>query len=378
MSRALNGLTWDHPRGYNALAAAAHLHSASFELNWDKQSLEGFESHSIADLCERYDLVVFDHPHLGEAIANDCIFSLDEVFAPSELENLVAGSSGPTAKSYAMNGKHWAVPLDAATQVSAWRNDLIQPDVDGFCWDYVSNLSANTGKVALSLAGPHALLSYFSILSSMGEPANPDREILIDDQAGRDAYELMTELAQRSPRNVLHLNPIGILEHMSVNSDVVMCPLIYGYVNYADSSKAAQHRILFSNAPSWSIGEIPGSTLGGTGIAISKRCPITPELKAHLLWLMSEAAQTCFTPQHQGQPSLEKAWENPTLNHTWSDFYSSTAASVTHAYVRPRYNGYISFQTKGSAYLREALLERKPWRVLSIELQALYRSSLNT
>ncbi len=51
-----------------------------------------------------------------------------------------------------------------------------------FCWDDISNLSAETGKVALSLAGPHALLSYFSILASMGKPADPDCEILIDEQ----------------------------------------------------------------------------------------------------------------------------------------------------------------------------------------------------
>ncbi|WP_252349261.1 carbohydrate ABC transporter substrate-binding protein [Ochrobactrum sp. BTU1] len=377
MSAPIMGLTWDHPRGYDALAAAARYSAASIEIDWQKQPLEGFESSPIADLCSRYDLVVLDHPHLGEAVDCNCLFSLEEIFEPSELAKLLGTSIGPSARSYAMNGNHWAIPLDAATQVSAWRSDLIEPDSVGLCWNDVSNLSADTGKVALSLAGPHALLSYFSILASMGKPADPDCEVLIDEQGGRDAYELMMELAQRAPRNTIHLNPIGILEHMSINSDIVMCPLIYGYVNYANRSNVLGQRISFSNAPTWSAGGMPGSTLGGTGIAISRRSPITPELKAHLLWLMSEEVQTKFIPRHHGQPSSESAWGDVTLNHEWSNFYSSTFDSVSHAYVRPRYNGYISFQTNGSAYLRESVLERRSWRDVSNGLQALYRASLS-
>lgn len=53
--QTIKALTWDHPRGYNALAAAARLPEAavsSLEILWDKQPLEGFESHQIADLCE--------------------------------------------------------------------------------------------------------------------------------------------------------------------------------------------------------------------------------------------------------------------------------------------------------------------------------------
>ncbi|MGV9900420.1 hypothetical protein ACWDVV_41605, partial [Streptomyces tendae] len=46
------GLTWDHPRGHDALAA-----SAGRLVHWDVQPLEGFESHPIDALCARYDLV---------------------------------------------------------------------------------------------------------------------------------------------------------------------------------------------------------------------------------------------------------------------------------------------------------------------------------
>lgn len=75
--QVIKALTWDHPRGYNALVAAAKLPeviSSGLAISWDKQPLEGFESHPIADLCARYDLVVLDHPHVGEAVGGDCLF----------------------------------------------------------------------------------------------------------------------------------------------------------------------------------------------------------------------------------------------------------------------------------------------------------------
>ena len=58
MDARFQGLTWDHPRGFNALAAAALEIAPRGLLRWVKQPLEGFESHPIADLAARFDLIV--------------------------------------------------------------------------------------------------------------------------------------------------------------------------------------------------------------------------------------------------------------------------------------------------------------------------------
>jgi hypothetical protein len=50
---------------------------------WDKQPPDGFESHSIADLCSRYDLVVLDYPHIGEAVEADCFVPLEDTSGTS-------------------------------------------------------------------------------------------------------------------------------------------------------------------------------------------------------------------------------------------------------------------------------------------------------
>lgn len=374
--QAIKALTWDHPRGYNALAAAAgrpETIAAGLDIEWEKQPLEGFESHPIADLCARYDLVVLDHPHVGEAVAGNCLQSLESVFGTQVLDQLGADSIGPSLSSYRYSGSHWALPLDAATQVMAIRDDLLDVEAPE-TWDAVVGLSERTRKVALSLAGPHALMTFFSIAAALGEPpAETDPDRLVSEATGARVYALMSELAARSPKSVRDMNPIGILGHMAENDDVALCPLIYGYVNYA--APESGRKLVFHNAPRKHAGGRPGSTLGGTGIGISRRCEITPALKSHLLWLLGEEAQSGFIPDHDGQPSRRDAWNDGRVNDRWGGFYRNTADTLEQAYVRPRHNGYIAFQGKASKLLSESFAEGRAAAPVLNELQRLYAVS---
>ncbi len=367
---SFKGLTWDHPRGYNALAAAAKI--APVAIAWDKQPLEGFESHPIADLCARYDLVVLDHPHVGEALAGDCLQPLDTVFSADELAAIAKASIGPSTTSYIYEGRQWALPLDAATQVMACRADLLDADVP-VTWAEVEALSESSGKVGMSLAGPHAFLSFLSICAALGEePGRVDADRLVSDAIGQEAYGVLSRLAARSPAVIVGKNPIGILNHMQTADDVILVPLIYGYVNYA--APRSGHPILFQNAPCRTPGGRPGSTIGGTGIGISRRCVVTPDLKAHLLWLMSAEAQAGFIPDHDGQPSRRDAWHDSRVNAAWGDFYANTADTLEASYVRPRFDGYIALQTAGSAVLRAAMASALAAPAAVNELNTLYRT----
>lgn len=367
MSATVHGLTWDHPRGYTALAAAAE--TAPFPIAWDKQPLEGFEAHPIADLCARHDLVVLDHPHVGEAVSSNCLVPLEEVFTAAELRAVDEAAIGPSMSSYRYEGRHWALPLDAATQVMASRDDLL--DATPLTWEEVETLSERTGKVGLSLAGPHAFLSLLSLCVALGEePCRADPEIFVSSGIGEKAYDLLARLAARSPASIADKNPIGILAHMQEHDDVALCPLIYGYVNYA--APEAGRPIVFRDAPRALKGGRPGSTLGGTGIGISRRCTMTPDLKAHLLWLMSAEAQRGFIPDHEGQPSRRDAWTDVHVNAAWGNFYTNTIATIEAAYVRPRFDGYIAMQTQGSALLRLSIKERRPASHVLAGLTGLY------
>lgn len=368
------GLTWDHPRGYNALAAAAarlDVNRDAFALTWMKQPLEGFEAHPIADLCARYDLVVLDHPHVGEAVASKCLQPLESLFTADEIAALETDTIGPCLSSYKYEGQHWALPLDAATQVMAYRADLIdgKPPVT---WDEVVALSERV-PVALSVAGPHAALSFQSIATAFGEPpAHRDPALFVSEATGMAVLDVMARLASRSPSSVWALNPIGILGHMAQSRTVALCPLIYGYVNYASPTQPSTAPISFANAPRQAPGGRPGSTLGGTGIGISTRCKPSPELLNHLQWLLSEGAQSVFIPSHDGQPSRRSSWHNVAVNERWNHFYEHTAETLEKAYVRPRFNGAIAFQTRCSQLIRDGLAERRPHRAVLDDIQSAY------
>jgi multiple sugar transport system substrate-binding protein len=149
--------------------------------------------------------------------------------------------------------------------------------------------------------------------------------------------------------------------------------LVFGYVNYAAPALACPLR--FTDAPRAVTGGRPGSTLGGTGIGISRRCDVSPGLIRHLTWLMGEAAQTGFIPAHGGQPSRRSAWQDDAVNAAGGDFYRGTAATLEAAWVRPRHSGYVAFQSGASALIREALAARTPAGRLLAALQDLYRAS---
>lgn len=348
MSRpTFRGLTWDHPRGRDALAAAAE--ASDLDLTWEVHPLSGFESTPIEEIAARYDLVVLDHPHLGDALAHGCLQPFDDLVGHEQVAAWADAAVGPSLTSYVMDGLLWAVPLDAATQVAATRADLVEtvPRL----WADVAALSRRA-PVALSLAGPHALLTFSSVCVALGEEPGGEERFVSGD-VGRQALELMADLASRAPRHTLDLDPIGLLAEMTVGDTIAHVPLVYGYVTYADIT--LDRPVRFTDAPTLAPGSRPGSTLGGTGLALTARCQATSELLDHVRHLMSGSVQQDFIPTHAGQPSARAAWTSPAVNEPVGDFYRGTLETVERAWVRPRHPGYVRFQTEAAEVVREAL-----------------------
>lgn len=350
------GLTWDHPRGYVALEAAAGRARQALGrdlVHWNRQPLEGFESHPIGELAETHDLLVLDHPHIGEAVATDCLTPLEDLFPARLIAEWQSRTVGRAMASYQWQGQHWALPLDVATQVMASRADLLRAPAPG-TWDEVVRVS-QTAPVALALAGPHAFLHLLAICAALGAP--PDEAEPPPMAVGKEAWRILSALHGRIPHGTERLNPIGLLDAMARTDEIHLVPLVYGYVNYAAPAGAA-HAVSFDDAPSAQAGGRHGSILGGTGIAVTKRCKPSGDLLQHLAWLMSEEAQRSFIPAHAGQPSARVAWQDDAVNLASGDFYRRTAATVADAAVRPRWNGYVAFQDEASGLVRAALADR--------------------
>jgi len=348
------GLTWDHPRGSVALCAAAERFSRDTggdTLTWDVHPLEGFESRPIEEITAHYDLVVLDHPHLGDAIAAECLRPLGSLYDDAQLTEWKDAFIGRSLQSYTdPGGRLWALPLDAATQVSARHTSLAESPRT---WAEVERF-ATLHPTALSLAGPHALMTFFSLCVSYGgaAEARPGRP-LVSRAIGLRALDTMTRIAALAPADTVDLNPIALLERIDRGGGVVYCPLVYGYVNY--SSRENVGSVRFGDAPVDLPGGRHGSVLGGTGLAVSTRSEPTPALLEHLAWLVSPSAQEDFIPERHGQPARVGAWQSERLDWDFNGFYRDTAATLRDAWVRPRYRGYTAFQGEASAILRDAV-----------------------
>lgn len=347
--KKFRGLTWDHPRGYQALEAATSLKNGP--IDWDRQPLSGFEIAPIAELCAQFDIVVLDHPHLGEALASDCLQPLDAIFSRSVLAKWQRQSVGRSFDSYLMDGHLWAIPLDAAAQVTACRSEM--RDHVPATWEEVLTFAKESGRVALSLQGPHAVLTAFSIYASMGCQLGETRLFNEDAEA---VFDLLSKIYTYAPQGSDSLNPIELLEAIQTRDQIDLCPLVFGYVNYAQGNPS--RALHFANAPVWQLGGAHGSVIGGTGLALSKKCRPTPELLTHLRWLLSSEAQNCFIPDQAGQPSALSAWQDTAINTQARGFYRDTLLTMQKATIRPRFNGYIPFQSAASEVIRKGLEAR--------------------
>ncbi len=364
------GLTWDHPRGYDALAEAARRVNAGRPeplIQWDKQPLEGFESAPITELTDSYDLVVLDHPHIGEAVAERCLIPLEEVFAPDQIAAWSAACVGPSLRSYRWEGQHWALPLDVATQVTARRPDRIAEAPAS--WAEIEAIAASH-PVALSLAGPHAFLNLISLAGADG--AVVGGEAMLPDAAALPALARLQRLAARAPEGAEALNPIALLEAMAHGDEVALVPLVFGYVTYARAGHAPQ-ALAFSDPPRSPGGR--GGVLGGTGVAVSSRGTPDPALLAHVASLLSADTQCDLFPAFGGQPSARIAWQSSAVNAAWVNFYRDTLDGAEHALLRPRFDGFPAFTNAAAARVRAALDSGEPEDRTLSALRALWREA---
>jgi multiple sugar transport system substrate-binding protein len=364
------GLTWNHPRGFRPLRETIDTaRRFGLDMEWDIQPLEGFESHPIEDLAARYDLLIVDHPHCGDIAKAGCIRSLEEAFGADEALRWSQAAIGSSGSSYRYAGAHWAAPLDAATQVSVVRPDLVDTAPDD--WHGALAL-AETVPTMLPLGGPHPILTLISIAIAHGE--EPGRDALLSREIGTEAWMILSHLVRSCVNAGATLNPIRVLDAMSREKPAASyCPLIYGYVTY---SRAAEHphTLRFADAPLGKPGGRRGSTLGGTGLAISRRANLSEPLLKYCRWLMEDRTQRDVIPALGGQPGLRSAWIDPVVNGTCDDFYLRTRQTIESAWVRPRFSGFIDFQADASSLLRHALeTDASPSKVVA-DLNQMYET----
>jgi multiple sugar transport system substrate-binding protein len=370
----LKGMTWSHPRGYDPMVACSAIweQRTGVRINWDKRSLQDFESFPVEELARAYDLIVIDHPHVGQITAEGCLAPLDVAGREGERAELAAGSIGRSYTSYTWEGRQWAFPIDAATQVQAWRPDALDTPLTK--WSDVLDL-AREGRVALALRPPHSLMSFYTLAGNLGHPCAVESDTLIAPEAGAAVFEMIREIADLIDPASLEMDPIAVSEKMAeAGSKLVCSPLIYGYVSYSLPGFRA-NRLAFADIPAAGNDGPVGSALGGTGIAVSAFSREREAATDFAYWVAGGEVQSGPYAAAGGQPGHADAWVDDGVNAAAGDFYKATRATLEGAWVRPRHNGYMALQQAASERLNEGLAGRHAARAVIDDINRLFRES---
>ena len=353
--KTLKGMTWDHSRGYDPMIATSksfsekHQHNVSIE--WDKRPLQAFADRPIEQMTDEYDLMVIDYPHVGEVAAKGLLQNFDLPEYKNEFEILQKESVGKSHDSYFINGHQWALSIDAASQVSCLRADLIKDHPKD--WNALLELSKQN-KVLWPLKPVHAISSFYSIYNNLTENFDPTNKSFVNQSYGLETLKMMKSISGELISECLEMDPIQTAEIMSEQNDFYYSPYLYGFSNY--SRKSYRKNILFYADVMDLSGKGPAGThLGGTGIAISNTSKNKDLAIEYAYWISSADCQKNIYYNHGGQPGNAKAWEDKRINEETNDFFINTRLTLEKAWVRPRHNGYMKFQDESGNIINDYL-----------------------
>ena len=360
----LHGMAWDHPRGFESVVACNNLVHERFgvTIEWTARSLLQFGDQHVREFAEDNDLMVIDHPHVPDGVADKALLPMDDWLSKDQLAVLERESAGPSHESYRFEGKIWALALDAAAQVSVYRPDLVD-GVPPF-WDDIL-ADAKKGKVLWPYKPVDAFSTFATVSAQLGSPIGSTAEFLSRDTTEK-TMDLLIEFAAAVPPWCHSSNPFEISERLVESNDYWYAAPLYGYTNYSREGFRST-TLAYDDVPSFD-GRARGSQLGGAGIAVSahsKNPQVAMEIAAYLA--SAEAQNGPYTELH-GQPGNLRAWLSPRMNELTHNFFRNTLRTIEGSWVRPRLVGWPDFQFDVSQVIHQALVaqrfDAKDWELM--------------
>jgi len=373
----LRGMTWDHRRAVDPLVATLPEFRRRYpdvDVHWSSRPLQGFEFTSVEALALNHDVIVFDHPFVGEIAETRCLRPLDDIVDAG----LGSAFVGPSLESYRCGGHVWALPIDAACQVAVARPDLLATlgRPAPFSWHEMMELGQRADRsglrLAIGLKGVHSLMTFFTLCANLGKPCatEPERDF-VDPETACTVLDEMRRLLSLCPPDVLDWNSIALHDAMVARDDLIYCPLVYCYATYAEIDM--RRPLQFFDLPGLRSRDPRGSTIGGAGIGVSARCTEQGTAMAYVRYLADTATQKAFAASH-GQPAHIDSWEDPAIDSRFAGCFRATRSTIEAAWIRPRHPGYLRFQEKGGMLVERHLRGEIAERDLLSRLSALHSS----
>jgi multiple sugar transport system substrate-binding protein len=375
----LRGITWDHSRGFTSIVAAAQrfeeLHP-DIDLVWEKRSLQAFADASMAQLAERFDLIVMDHPHTAEAATEGLLLPFEDWLSAEFLADQAANSVGGSHHSYRFNDRQWTLATDAATPIATWRPDLIEKHQLTLpkTWEDVLEL-ARRGYVTVAAFPIDVLMHSYMFSLAQGHPPFTGDQVAPDDVLANALAELR-KLVELCDPACLGRNPIRTHEWMSHADDprAAYCPFAYGYSNYS-RPRYAKYLLKAGGLVTFN-GRRLRSTLGGAGVAVSGKTKYPRAAMDFAQFTASAEVQKGIYFQVGGQPGHRAAWLDEAVNAASTNFFRDTLQTLDEALLRPQFHGYMGFQDAGTPVAHDCIAGKTQPADAARELNRLYRAAL--
>ncbi len=376
---SLRGITWNHSRAFPPPVATAQRfeeQNQNVQIRWERRSLHEFGHADLSSLSQSFDLLVIDHPMLGDVEQAGNLLDLHPMLPPEALNELTKDATGPCLESYWFHDRLYALPIDAAAPAASCRPDILdaahlkEPET----WAEIIDL-ARLGYVQMPGFPVDLFLNFVALCLSYGSSVAADRDQLLDRSIALQCLDQLRELASLMPDTTYTYNPISLYETMAGCNTIAYCPFAYTYSNYSRRG-FAPNRLRFSAPVMLSANRPLRTVLGGTGIGISSKCDSPDVALSYCLFVAGAECQTTLYGLAGGQPASVAAWNDPTLNLVTDNFFERTLSSIQNAYVRPRYHGYIRLQEQAGLPIIEYLRHNISATDALDTVEALYRASL--
>lgn len=375
--KKIKGITWDHPRGYQPLRAAVKEWSkqnTTCDLIWDVRSLKDFGDYPIDKLCETYDLILVDHPFMGDAADKEILLPLDRYLSDSFIQLQQQESIGKSFESYIYHDHLWALPIDSAAQVAAYRRDLFEdlqltpPATIDELDQFTDSIPA--GRYLGIPLCPTDMWCVFLTLCAQYSEGKPFQDNLIDSDAAISALNTIKRWKEKIHPESLRMNPIQMLNYMSRLDDIVYIPYIFGYSNYSKTGFSGK-TIHFRNSPVSSPDSIT-TLLGGVGIAISSKSIYIDESLNFIELILSKEIQKGLYYCEGGQPAHNSAWQDEAINLDCNNYFRNIRQTIDKAYMRPRHVHFNNFQEKAAELLHHSMSNQGNSKKIILEINDLY------
>lgn len=373
----ITGIAWNHRRCWGPLEASIEPYRrlTGEEVRWDRRSLYSFGEGDLGTFAATYDLVIYDHPFVGDASSKGWLLDLNEFLTEEDKAGFERDAVGASWRSYAYDGGIWGLPVDTAAQTAAWRADLLERhelDVPASL-DEVLALAPRLAAHGLCIGWPSVptdlMCTMVSIAASIGcRPGQSDGTFLSPADADVIVGHLKALAALAHPAS-REWNPIRCLDQMAANDDVAYVPYLFNYVNY---SSAAPRPITFGAPPAIGKGLAARTLLGGAGIGISARSANPKAAFDYAMYLCSAAYQSTDYVTYGGQPGSRTAWLSDSCNAMTGNFFRNTLSALDQAFLRPAHPGFVPFFHDATLRLSAVVFEDAPLRSFVDWLNASY------